>query len=53
MRATNSYDGEVEDISAEESRTYISHITDSQPDSSVDIQALQWMALFCHTAWNI
>jgi hypothetical protein len=41
----DSYDGEVEDISAEQSRsnTYMSEteITDSDSDSSADIQVLQ------------
>jgi hypothetical protein len=43
----DSYDGEVEDISVDESRndtsTTEAELTDSDSDSSVDPQALKWV----------
>jgi hypothetical protein len=42
----DSYDGEVEDISVDEYRSNTSmskgEVTDSESDSSVDMQALKW-----------
>jgi hypothetical protein len=46
-RNCDSYDGEVEDISVDESRHDTSmsevEITDSEPDSSFGIHAQQWV----------